>query len=172
MLFRIIKIILDFLILYLQNIVVSGRIIVLWVYIMGVDLIYFKEVRSWLNVLFVIKLFISETMWVILIEEATKCGKPISNMWKLRLTILLLRKCTFVLLASDPEKLKELNRWNLYRRCPCMIRFDLVRTSSFIFSSFIFVGNESSSSTYLNRQKRTANRTTLKKCASHTLATL
>ena len=83
----------------------SDRIHLLWVR-RTYELSKHKEVQSWQSAVFVEKALISETMWVILIEDLIECGNQTSR--KLNVMLMVLQNhYTFVLLVWDPTKLKE-----------------------------------------------------------------
>ena len=83
----------------------SDRIHLLWVR-RTYELSKHKEVQSWQSAVFVEKALISETMWVILIEDLIECGNQTSRKLNVMLMVLI-NHYTFVLLVWDPTKLKE-----------------------------------------------------------------
>ena len=94
----------------------SDRIHLLWVR-RTYELSKRKEVQSWQSAVFVEKALISETMWVILIEDLIECGNQTSRKLNVMLMVLI-NHYTFVLLVWDPTKLKEHKKkhWSDWQR--------------------------------------------------------
>ena len=114
----------------------SDRIHLLWVR-RTYELSKHKEVQSWQSAVFVEKALISETMWVILIEDLIECGNQTSRKLNVMLMVLI-NHYTFVLLVWDPTKLKEHKKkhwgdWQISASHFCFIR----QTYIYLFSLYL-----------------------------------